>query len=134
MDEDKPTLGSLLRFGIRDLLWLTVVVACLAGWGAYYFHWHRKEPLRDAALSLALQELMPHGITRLDDATNVLATPDGKVSVMGHGIDNNGALRAVFTIWTVSDFGSERRWQLEAVMIDGKIVLRQSSKLGAVSN
>jgi|GEM_PF-4762525 len=131
MDDSKSNYRSLLRFSLRDLVWLTVVVGCLAGWCASYFHWHRKEPLRDAAIPLALQELRPHGITRLADATNVIETHDGKVSLSGHGIDKSGTLHKVFTLWTVADFGLDRRWQLEAVMIDGNIVPTQPSKIGS---
>ena len=134
MDESKPADGSFLRFGLRDLLWLTVVVGCLAGWYASYLHWHRKEPLRDAALPLALQELRPHGITRLADATNVIETHDGKVSLRGHGIDGHGTLHEVSMIWTVADFGKDRRWQIEAIILDGQILPTHPGKLGAAGN
>jgi hypothetical protein len=38
----KYSLRSLMRFSIRDLLWLMVVAALVVGWYAHYRQFQRK--------------------------------------------------------------------------------------------
>jgi hypothetical protein len=46
-----------LRFTIRDLLWLLVVVALAAGWGVYYYRTHATAKANDET-RLRLYQLM----------------------------------------------------------------------------
>jgi hypothetical protein len=73
------------------------------------------------AKAVAAPELRKYGIVKLSDDT--LANNDrGEVFLVGRGLDSEGRLHKVTILWNVADFTSDRRWQLEVVTIDDKVV------------
>jgi hypothetical protein len=73
MDETRPTRRSYLRFGVRDLLWVMVVVGLALGWWL-----GRREP-RQAPVEIGRYQMLTDkdGLLQvMDTATGVYWTRD----------------------------------------------------------
>jgi hypothetical protein len=76
-----------------------------------------------AAIRAARPVLARHGITELSDDTLASTLDAGGVLLTGTGRGASDDLRKFFVWFHVAKFGSERRWEIEKVMIDEEVVL-----------
>jgi hypothetical protein len=76
-----------------------------------------------AAIRAARPVLARHGITELSDDTISGTLDNGAVLLSGTGRGAGDDLRKFFVWFHVAKFGSERRWEIEKVVIDDEVVL-----------
>jgi hypothetical protein len=81
-----------------------------------------------AAIRAARPVLARHGITELSDNTLATTLDTGQVLLGGTGRGASDDLRKFFVWFHVAQFGSERRWEIEKVMIDDEVVLPANSR------
>jgi hypothetical protein len=81
-----------------------------------------------AAIRAARPVLARHGITELSDDTLAGTLDSGAVLLSGTGRGASDDLRKFFVWFHVAKFGSERRWEIEKVVIDDEQVLPANSR------
>lgn len=83
-----------------------------------------------AAIRAARPVLSRHGITELSDDTLAGTLDSGAVLLSGTGRGASDDLKKFFVWFHVAKFGSERRWEIEKVVIDDEQVLPPQSREG----
>ena len=63
----------MFRFTIRDVLWLTVVVALAVGWGVQ----HRRAAAREAAWETCFQSALERLSSRVQEEPETFDSPSG---------------------------------------------------------
>jgi hypothetical protein len=88
----------------------------------------RHKALTSAAIRAARPALAKHGITELSDDTLASTLDTGGVLLAGTGRGASDDLRKFLVWFHVAKFGSERRWEMEKVVIDDDVVLPTNSR------
>jgi hypothetical protein len=83
-----------------------------------------------AAIRAARPVLARHGITELSDDTLASTLDSGAVLLSGTGRGASDDLRKFLVWFHVAKFGSERRWEVDKVVIDDEVVLPLNRREG----